>query len=379
MKKILTFTISLLLLQNVIAQDLVGKWNINSLIDNNNPPEEYILNPTKPDEHGIEFGLILILKSDGTFHSYRIPGCGQDRFPPSTSGKYTIIDENYISFFLEKRNEEQETLINEYLGKLYYSKKDDGFRFLKSSGNIERDKQIAYFRDLLYEKNSEINKYEDNALNWKFTEIKDEKEAVAFYMSENQIQNFEILYSRRAEGYNRNIILIKIDSDFRYVIFENGFYGQDRNRIALYDDSTIKEIDKLVAKIDNDRNLKTKTIKNNNEPKQNLNNNSDITLTLYQKKKKLHKAVYDQYTSYSNINGNVNNITIYYQDEEPIYIEYLIRHISNQQEPESIIGFYILDFKNQKIITKPIKNYRKTTYPSGLLNKAMDEIKKQIK
>jgi len=37
MKKILTFTVSLLLLQSVFAQELVGKWNINSLIDNNYP------------------------------------------------------------------------------------------------------------------------------------------------------------------------------------------------------------------------------------------------------------------------------------------------------------------------------------------------------
>lgn len=181
----------------------------------------------------------------------------------------------------------------------------------------------------------------------------------------------EILYSRRAEGYNRNIILIKIDSNFRYVIFENDFYGQGRNRIALYDDSKIKETENLVSEIDNDRNLKAKTIK--------YNNNADITLILYQKKKKLHKVVYNQYSPYSDENGNINNITIYYQDEKPIYVEYLTRHISSRQEPESITGFYILDFNNSKFITKPIKNYRKTSYPSGLMNNVMDEIKKQIK
>lgn len=376
MKKILFFIISLLLLQNVFAQNLVGKWNINSLIDNNYPPEEYMLSPTKPDRH---FGLILILNPDGTFSSYRIPGCGQDRFPPSTYGKYTIIDDNYIGFFLEKRNEEQETLINEDLGKFYYSPKDDGFRFLKSSGNIERDKQTVYFRDLLYEKNTEINKYEDNALNWKYTEIKDEKEAVTFCLSENQVQNFEILYSRNVEGYNRTITLIKLVNDFRYVIFEKDFYGQGRNRIALYDDSKIKEIDKLVTEIKNDKNLKTTTIKNKNEPKQNLNDNSEKILNLFQKKKKMQKAVYNTYISYSN-QASINNITIYFQEEKPIYVEYLTKHISNQQERESITGFYILDFKNHKFITKPIKKDNgKNDYPSGLLNEAMDKIKSYLK
>lgn len=379
MKKILTFTISLLLLQSVFAQELVGKWNINSLIDNKYPPEEYELYPTKSDKHDIEFGLILILKLDGTFHSYRSPGCGQDRFPPSTYGKYTIIDENYISFFLEKRNEEQEILINEDLGKFYYYQKEDGFRLLKSVGSIERDKQIAYFRYLLYEKNSEINKYEDNALNWNYTELKDVNEAVTFCMSENLVQNFEILYSRHIEGYNRTIVLIKVVSDFKYVLFEKGFHGQGRNRIALYDDYIVKETNKLITEINNDKSLKTKRRKNYNEPKQNLNDSSEITLDLYQKKKKVQKAVYNKYLSYSN-QASVNNITIYFQDEEPIYVEYLTKHISNQQERKSTTGFYILDFNNHKFITKPIKKENgKNSYPSGLLNEAMDEIKRHLK
>ena len=256
MKKILTLIISLLLLQNIFAQNLVGKWNINFLIDNNYPPEEYIIYPTKPDKYGIEFGLILILKPDGTFYSYRNPGCGQDRFPPSTYGKYTIIDNNYISFFLEKRNEEQETLINEDLGEYFYSQKDDGFRFIKSSGNSERDKQTAYFRDLLDEKNNEINKYEDNALNWKYTQLKDEKEAVTFCLAENQIENVGILYSRYVEGYNRTIFLIKVESNFKFIVLEKDFYGQGRNRIALYDDYIVKKIDKLVTEINNEKKMK---------------------------------------------------------------------------------------------------------------------------
>lgn len=374
MKRIMTFTILLLLFQNLFAQDLVGKWNINFLLDNNYPPEEYILRKTKPDKYGIEFGLVLILKSDGTFHSYRNPGCGQDRFPPSTYGKYTIIDDNYISFFLEKRNEEQETLINENLGNYYYySQKEDGFRLLKSSGNIERDKQIVYFRDLLYKKNIEINQYEDNVLNWEYTELKDQKEAVAFCLSENQAQEFEILYSRRVEGYNRTIILTKIKSKFRYIIFEKDFGEKSRNRIALYDDSKIKESNKLVTKINNDKKLKIKTIEDNDSE-------TTSTLKLYRKKKKIHKAIYNKDTSYSN-QVSVNNITIYFKNEEPIYIEYITKHIDeDKKERESITGFYVLNFNNNNHITKQVKKENgKNNYPSGLLIEVMNVINKHMK
>lgn len=382
MKKILPFIILLLLLQDIFAQNLVGKWGINFLIDNNRfPPEEYILTPTKLDKNDIEFGQMLILKSDGTFKSYRNPRCGQDISPPSTYGKYTIIDESYISFFLEKRYEGQETIINKDLGKFYYSKKDDGFKLLKSSGNIEYDKQTAYFRDLLYDKNIEINEFEGNVLNWKYTtEHKDDKEAVSFCLSESQLGNFEILYSRHVEGYNRTIILIKIESDYKYIVFEKNVRRKGLNRIALYDDSKIKEIDKLVAEIKNEKKLKTKTIKDNNEAKQNSNNNSETILDLFQKKKEIKKAVYNTYISHSKNQSSINNITIYFQEEKPIYVEYLTKHISNQQEQESITGFYILDFKNHKYITKTIKKDNgKKDYPSGLINKAMDNIKSYLK
>lgn len=375
MKEALFIIFSLLFIVPVQAQSPVGKWNINSLMGDYYPPDEYVLLPVKHQE----FGNILILNPDGTFRSYRIPGCGQDRHPPKTYGNYTIIDENYISFFLSKRTEEDEALVNQELGKYFYSQKDNGFKLIKSSGNIELDKQTTYFRDLLFEENNEINKYEDNALNWKYTEILDEKEAVLFCLAENQIENAEILYSRYAEGYNRTIILIKVNNEFRYIVFEKDYREKGRNRIALYDNHIIKETDKLITEINNYKNLKTKIIRDNYKPNQKLSDNSDITVTLYQKKKELQKAVYDQYTPYSSEKGNINNITIYFQDEVPIYVEYLTKHISSQQDPESITGFYILDFNNLKFVTKPIKNYRKASFPSGLLNKAMDEIKKQLK
>lgn len=366
----------LLFIESLQAQAPVGKWNINSLIGDNYSADEYVLLPVKNQE----FGHILILNPDGTFRCYRIPGCGQDRYPPSTYGNYTIIDKNYISFLVTKKNEQFETLVNQELGKYYYFQKDGGFTLLKSTGNIEQDKQISYFRDLLYQENNEINKYEDNALNWKYTEIVDEKEAVLFCLEENQTDNAEILYSKYAEGYNRTIILIKVDNEFRYIVFEKDYHRKGRNRIALYDNYLIKKTDKLITEINNDRNLKKKIISDNNEPKQNIVSNSDIRLTLYYKKNKLQKGIYDQYTSYSTTNGNVNNITIYFQNEEPIYIEYITKHITNQKERESITGFYILDFKNHKFMTKLIKKENgKNSYPGGLVNKVIDEIKKQPK
>lgn len=372
MKKILTLAITIFLLTNIFSQKIIGKWKINSLIDNKYPPEEYILYQT-PDKYGNEFGPILVLKSDSTFISYQIPGCGQDRFPPSTYGKYTIIDDNYISFFLEKRNEEKETLINEDLGKFYYVKKDDGFRFLKSCGNIELDKQTIFFRELLFDKNNEINKYEDDLLNWNLTQIKTVKEAVNFYLDEKQIKDFEILYITNVEGYNRTIILGKVRSDFKYILFERDFYGEGRNRIALYDDSKVKEIDKLVTEINNYKNMKIKEIIKN-EANQNLINNPVITIELFQKNEKTKKVIYNKYTSYSN-QASINNITVYFHEEEPIYVEYVTKHINNEKKQESITDFYILDYKSHKYITKPIKKENgKNDYPYGLIIEAINEI-----
>jgi hypothetical protein len=368
MKKILTFIISLLLLQDMYAQTLVGKWKINFLLDNNYPPDEYVLLPTKPDTLGYEFGSILILKPDGTFNSYSIPGCGQDRFPPSTYGKYTIIDENYINFFLEKKYKEHETLINKDFGKYYYYQKDDGFRFIKSSGNLERDKHVVYYRDLLSTKDKEIKEYE-NVLDWKQTKIKDEKEVVSFCLAENQIENFEILYSQPVERYRQTIFLIKVGNDFRYVI-----YDRDYNLVALYDDYQINKIIKLISDIDKDKNLKTKTLKETYIPQRTSSENN--TITVYQKKNQVCKAVYNQ----NFIQGGGWFTTIYFENKETIYVKFEEKSIHNQEERSSIIGCYILDINKNKIITKTIKSETgEIHFPSDYYQRAMDDIKKQLK
>lgn len=362
---LLLLLLSFLVPQNIQAQSLVGKWNINSLIDNDYPPEEYVLLPTKNDANGYEFGLILILKSDGTFKSYRIPGCGQDRFPPSTYGKYAIIDENYISFFLERMYEKYETLINKDLGKYYYYRKGDSYHLLKSNGNLERDKQVVYYRDLLTAKDKEINEYE-NVLDWKQTKIKDEKEVVSFCLAENRIENFEILFSKHVQRYGQ-IFLIKVGNDFRYVIFD-----KDYDRVALYDDYQIKKTNKLISEIDNDKKLKSKKLKETYiQGKSSSENN---TIIVYQKKKQIKKAVYNQY-----VKGGGWVTTIYFENEKPIYVEYEEKSIYNEKESLSK-GWYILDIKRNKIITKTIKReLREIHFPSGDLQRALDEIKKQLK
>jgi hypothetical protein len=330
MKKILTFGISLLFLHNIQAQKLVGKWEISSLIDNDYPPEEYILIPLKSNRKG---GQDLILNKDGTFTSYRNPGCGQDRFPPSTSGKYTIIDENYISFFLERTFAEHETLINKDLGRYYYYPKNDGFNFIKSTGTLDHDKQIVYYRDLLSLKDKEIKQYE-NVLNWKQTTIKEEKEAVSFCLAENQIQNFEILYSKPVERYRQTIFLIKVGDEFRYVI-----YDKEYDRVALYDDYQINKINTLISDIDSDKKLKTKILKETYIPSRTSSEHN--TITVYQKKEKIRKVVYNQYF----VQGGGWFTTIYFENDEPIYVEFEEKTMYNQQELSSKIGCYIFDIK----------------------------------
>ncbi len=365
MKKILTFTISLLLFHNFYPQTIVGKWNINFLIGSNYPPEEYELLPITGNR---EFGHLLNIDPDGKFYNRRIPGCGQDRNPPSFFGTYKIIDENYISFFVEKGHEEQETLINKDWGKYYYYKKGNGYNFIKSNGNLERDKQVVYYRNLLTAKDKEIASYQ-NLYGWIQTKSADEKEAVISCLAENQIKNFEILYSKPVENRWQTIYLIKINNEFRYIIFDKEY-----KRVILYDDYQIQKTDKLILEIDADKKLKTKIIKEKYNPE--TSSSSRNTITIYQKKDKIYKAVYNQYSS-----DNEGDFTvIYFEDEKPVYVEYQTKYFFGKREVLSKIGSYILDLKEHKILTKKMfSEQREIYFPTEYYERVIEEINNKLK
>lgn len=366
MTKVFTVTITLLLIQTVFAQNLVGKWNSNAIMGNAYSPEEYVLQLIDAERY--EFGIILNLKPDGTFHSYRIPGCGQDRFPPSSSGKYTIIDENYIHFFLEKRNEINETSINQDLDNYYYYEKEDGFKLLKSSGNLERDKQIVYYKDLLSAKDTEIKAYA-NILDWKSTKLTEEKDVVSFCLGEAGITNFEILFEQPVVRYRQIIFLVKVNDEFRYVI-----YDKEYNQVALFDDTQINKINALISTIDSNKKLKIKVLKETFIPQRTSSDRN--TITVFQKKKKIQKVAYNQYFA----QGGGWFTTTYFENEIPVYVAFEQKSVYNEEERSSISGYYVSDSTKNKIVTKIIKSETGDLYyPSEYVKRAMDDIKNQMK
>lgn len=366
MKKLFTVAIALLVFQIVVAQNLVGKWNSNAIIGTAYSPEEYVLQAI--DAQRYEFGIILNLKPDGTFQSYRIPGCGQDRFPPSSSGKYTIIDENYIHFFLQSKQGEHETSINQDLGNYYYYKKEDGFKLLKSSGNLERDKQIVYYKDLLSAKDIEIKAYA-NILDWKSTKLTEEKDVISFCLSEAGITNFEILFDQPVVRYHQIIFLVKVNDEFRYVI-----YDKEYNQVALFDDMQINKTNTLISNIDSNKKLKVKVLKETFMLQRTSSDHN--TVTVFQKKKKIQKVEYNQYFA----QGGGWFTTIYFENDTPVYVAFEQKSVYNEETRSSIRGYYVLDGNKNKIITKIIKSETGDLYyPSEYVKRAMDNIKNQLK
>lgn len=350
----------LLLFPNVYAQSLVGRWSINSFIGAA-ALEVYVLLPTKAQEY--EFGTLLMLQPDGSFSCRRVPGCGQDRFPPSSYGQYSIIDDHYIHFFVERVSGEREALVNEDLGNYYYYRQDGGFRFLKSSGSLERDRQVVYYRDLLSGMDSTVKGY-DNILDWKPipNTVKDDKGAVSFCLAEAGIVHFDILYAQPVTRYRQTIFLVQTGAVFRYV-----FYDQEYQRVALYDDCPIKATDALVLGIDCDKKLKTKIFK--------ASFADDSLITVYLKKKEIYKAVYNRYF----VQGGGWFITIYFEHGIPVYVVYEERSAYNGEERSSKLGCYITDVKKNKIITKVLQSERGVLYfPDGDFTHVLEAIKKQL-
>ena len=361
MKQYFIAALAILFFQNHKAQSLVGSWNTNALIGSEYQPEEYEIRPAA--ENGSVHGLLLTLNTDGTFNNRRIPGCGQDRNPPSFYGIYEIIDENYIQFKIEKSFNSSSQLPNQDLGTYYYYQKSNGFNLRKSTGSLEDDKQMVHFHSMLIGKDKEIKSY-DTLLDWKKTKGTTDDEIVAHLLVENQIQNFEILYSKPVERYRQIIYLIRVDSAYRYVILDKEY-----NRVALYDDTEIIRFDDLVYKINNDKKLKSKTIQEIFNPQTSTSKNNVIVI--YQKKGGTYKVVYNQ----NFIQDGGWFTTIYFENHEPIYVEYEQQTFINQKILSSKIGCYLLDLAHNKIVTKTLKSETGTIYyPSGFVSRVLEKI-----
>ena len=366
MKKSFLLIIFLLSLNNGYTQNLIGNWNISSILSNTTV-EEFTLFPV---QNHYKYGTKLTLNVDGTFVSYRIPGCGLDEFPPSVSGKYKIIDENYISFFLEKKDEEQTVIINKDLGNYYYYKKDDGFVLSKSKGNLIQDKLVINYRDLLTAKENEIKAY-NNVLEWKPTLFTTEDAVVSNCLLANKIKNFEIRYGQPVKYHRQKIFLIQVDNAYRYVL-----YDLANNQVALFDDSKITEIDILVFKIYTNKKLKTKILKETLIPDRTTSENN--TLTAFLKNRKIQKVVYNQYFAH----GGGWFTTIYFDNERPVYVEFIQKVMYGSDERISKLGCYIIigSENSKKVITK---KYQMDTgelyFPKTHFERALHDVNVQLK
>ena len=366
MKKSFLLIIFLLSLNSGYTQNLIGSWNISSILSNTTV-EEFTLFPV---QNHYKYGTKLTLKPDGTFVSYQTPGCGLDKFPPSVSGKYKIIDENYISFFLEKKDEEQTVIINKDLGTYYCYKKDDGFVLSKSKGNLIQDKLVVNYRDLLSSKENEIKEY-NNLLEWKPTLFTTEDAVVSNCLLANKIKNFEILYGQPVKYHRQKIYLIQVDNAYRYVL-----YDLANNQVALFDDSKITEIDTLVFKIDTNKKLKTKILKETLIPDRTTSENN--TLTAFLKNRKIQKVVYNQYFAH----GGGWFTTIYFDNERPVYVEFVQKVMYGSEERFSKLGCYIItgSENSKKVITK---KYQMDTgelhFPKAHFERALRDVNAQLK
>ena len=365
MKKIILFFL-LLSLKSGYAQHLIGNWNISSILSNTSV-EEFILFPV---QNHYKYGSKLTLNADGTFVSYQTPGCGLDKFPPSVSGKYTIIDENYINFFLEKMDEEQTVIINKDLGTYYYYKKDDGFVLSKSKGNLIQDKLVVNYRDLLSSKENEIKEY-NNLLEWKPTLFTTEDAVVSNCLLANKIKNFEILYGQPVKYHRQKIYLIQVENTYRYVL-----YDLANNQVALFDDSKVSEINALVFKIDTDKKLKTKILKETLIPDRTTSENN--TFTAFLKNRKIQKVVYNQYF----VHDGGWFTTIYFDNERPVYVEFVQKVMYGSEERISKIGCYIVvgNENNKKVITRKIQmETGELFFPKAHFERALRDVNAQLK
>jgi hypothetical protein len=318
------------------------KWSVNCLI--NLEFNEYILRPP----HYSMGEIIITLNSDGTF---RNGGCAgeTDGDCIEITGRYKILDNRYIHFYIESIKENIGPSITLYKPEkksgLYYIKKEqDKVRLFKSIGDIEQDELNVAYSTLIDTFNIQQNRffppfffYDTYTTPAIKINKEDPKEAVSLYMSELGIKDYQYLYSKDWDygysSYNPKVILIKINNNFRYIIWN----GKDKS-MRLYDDTKIKEIDKIVKEFKDNEYLKP--IIWWEEP--------DNPETQVKKKISVYKKENNQiatiicHESFS-LEQSRNTI-MYLKDEQLVYVEIEVKY------RDGIVSnvFYVEDWENDK-------------------------------
>lgn len=365
--------------QNAMLSELQGTWISNELLLSDETKEYFLLRKS-PD--GYNFGNHITLNPDQTFTSFYTAECGNDCFTTST-GKYKIIDQNYICFYLEKITKSgdcsESTEPDKDLGMYYYYKKDKMFCLLKSNGNLEQDKKNVNYRDLITAKRTEIEKFYKNRTNsnrfmfdWKPISYTEGKQIAAFCMDENKIKNYEFLYYDKGNSYStKGIALVRVNNEFRYVIYDT--YGDPI--VSLYNDAEIQKTDQLVRKIDTDKSLIIKSFKAKN--KLGRTSLDKETITLSKKGNEIYKVIYEDYPKDTEHIG-VFTLSVYYQNSVPLYIDFQNAFIGVENKRTDKTGLYIQDWENNKAAVKVINgdgNYVSLNWIKTKINDIMNEIK----
>lgn len=328
---------------------LLGNWGIDRLITQE-PLKEYLLF-RRDNEERFHYGNNITLKPDGTFVSDYSAKCGNDLFT-TTSGRYKILNEDYICFILEKESKEgyrglfdgntgkavysTEQLPNLDLGLFRIYKEDNKIQFFKSDGDPINDKKTLEYIEMLTLKSQELSSYFSpyTYIDWRkmenYNRLTKIEDIVAFIMGQHQISEYEIL----ADGgfTNANLILLKIKNEYSYVVWKAQVSNTIKVDVALYDDSFFEELESLVRKTDKNTKLKKKII---NETEYHSSNPlRKNTIIIYKKNDETQKLVYDIY----NERGHFK-VTFYYKDDKPVLIKI-------EPEKSEKFMYYVYNWEN---------------------------------
>lgn len=211
---------------------LSGNWYIDKLIELDNEWEYYLYEVNEN-----RFGNYLTLNTDNTFVSGYAAWCGNDCFTKA-SGKYKLIGNNHISFFLEKIEKSgdcgaKDSNPNQNKGLFFIYRDTTGIKLIKSDGKIKNDLRKVKYSSLIDSIN--INNHIPNLyyLKWQKTNKTGIEEIAAEFIGSNaalKLDNTAVLYSKRIRE-TFTIILLEKNKKHYYLVYDD-FY----KKIAFYEE-----------------------------------------------------------------------------------------------------------------------------------------------
>jgi hypothetical protein len=384
MKIVLAIVLTITLVSNFSAQEFQGRWNINRVITFNTTQQDYFLHKTDYNTRLNRLQTLLEFHPDGTFRNYTIPGCSQDKSARSINGTYKVVDQNYIVFTAidpydlamnntDNRNINYSSKVEPSTITFYYSNDNDVIKFIKTTGNLEKDIKLKHYLNLIDLKDAEIKSLSETFFDWQELQSQEITEAVIACLPQPEAANAEILAVKQTTN-NNTVFLVKYNNELHYVVHNVYYLSKRATRIALFDDTKLKLADAQLTKIDNNTKLKQKRLKEDYRPEPEKKTDYSLEIDAYFHKNEVYKATYNSSNTYGH-QQSINNCTVYIKNQQPFYVEYEVKYINDNVERQSITAFYIEDYNNRKYFSKIIKNEtNQVDYPHGLIINTLKEI-----